>query len=47
VQRWEPTSEHQATKIRAGEVEGVAELDQHVERAEQTEQILAPLVVDQ
>jgi hypothetical protein len=35
------------TKIRADEVEGVAELDQYVERDEQTEQGLAPLVVDQ
>src|SRR5262249_51827620 len=35
------------TEVRTGEVESVAELDQHVERDEQAEQVLAPLVVDQ
>src|SRR5262245_26980241 len=36
-----------AVEVRTGEVERVAELDQHVERDEQAEEVLTPLVVDE
>src|SRR4051794_25269868 len=43
----EPGVAAPACEVGAGVVEGVAELDQHVQRHHQSKHVLAPLVVDQ